>query len=75
MLEAKISGDLNDFDIKHFCEGDPIYCYYFRLPQLQKANENPTETEQKILPSLTISNEKKSLSFIKELLPRLDEKP
>jgi len=58
MLEAKISGDLNDFDMKHFCQGDPNRCYYFRLPQLQETHENPFETEQKILPYHTLDNEK-----------------
>lgn len=75
MLEAKISGDLNDFDIKHFCNGDPIYCYYFRLPRLEKANENPVETEPKILLAPTLSNEKKPLLSIKDLLLRPDERP
>jgi hypothetical protein len=58
MLEANISGDLSDFDVKHFCDGDPNHCYYFRLTQLQKTKENPTEAEQKILPLLTLNNEK-----------------
>jgi hypothetical protein len=75
MLEAQISGELNDFDIKHFCDGNPIYCYYFRLPQIQKTTENPTEPEEKILLPLTPSTQKKPLTPIKELLFKPDENP
>ncbi|MCW3980346.1 MAG: hypothetical protein NWF11_02615 [Candidatus Bathyarchaeota archaeon] len=35
MLEHNLEDDLSDFDLKHFCDGNPIYCYYFRLPQLE----------------------------------------
>jgi hypothetical protein len=75
MLEAQVSGDLSDFDIKHFCDGNPIYCYYFRLPQLEKATENPIEPEEKILPSLISNAAKKPLTPIKELLLKPDENP
>ena len=36
MLELKLKGDLTDFDIRHYCTGNPIFCYYFRLPQIEK---------------------------------------
>ena len=32
MLEQKIDSQLSEFDIKHFCDGNPVYCYYYRLP-------------------------------------------
>jgi hypothetical protein len=35
MLEQNIDDELSDFDLKHFCDGNPVYCYYFRLPQLE----------------------------------------
>ena len=35
MLEMKMEGDLSDFDLKRFCDGNPVYCYYFRLPALE----------------------------------------
>jgi hypothetical protein len=76
MLEAQVSGELNDFDIKHFCDGDPVYCYYFRLPQLRKATESSTaESEEKPLPPLIPSPEKKPLTPLKELLFKPDENP
>ena len=36
MLELKLKGDLTDFDIRHYCIGNQIFCYYFRLPQIEK---------------------------------------
>lgn len=30
MLAENISEELTDFDLRHFCYGRPIYCYYFR---------------------------------------------
>lgn len=35
MLEQNMEDELSDFDLKHFCDGNPVYCYYFRLPHLQ----------------------------------------
>ncbi len=36
MLEMKLNPELTDFDIRNYCEGNPIYCYYFRLPQIEE---------------------------------------
>ena len=46
MLELKLKGDLTDFDIRHYCTGNPIFCYYFRLLQIEKEMK---ENEKKIL--------------------------
>ncbi len=35
MLEMNMEGDLSDFDLKRFCDSNPVYCYYFRLPALE----------------------------------------
>ncbi|MEA2090559.1 MAG: hypothetical protein U9O89_07400 [Thermoproteota archaeon] len=45
MLEKNLDGEVSDFDIRHFCDGNPIYCYYFRLPAIKAAmkNKNPTK--------------------------------
>jgi len=37
MLAENMDGELSEFDLKHFCDGNPVYCYYFRLPALQAA--------------------------------------
>jgi hypothetical protein len=44
MLEQNIDDELSDFDLKHFCDGNPVYCYYFRLPQLE-LKRTPAATE------------------------------
>jgi len=36
MIENGLDGKLSDFDIQHFCNGNPVNCYFYRLPQLQK---------------------------------------
>ncbi len=49
MLELKLKGDLTDFDIRHYCTGNPIFCYYFRLPQIEKEmKENEKKTLKEI---------------------------
>lgn len=42
MLEHQLEDEITDFDIKHFCDGNPIYCYYFRLPAIE-AKETPID--------------------------------
>lgn len=32
MLSQDMVDELTDFDLAHFCDGNPVYCYYFRLP-------------------------------------------
>lgn len=44
MLAENMDAELSEFDLKHFCDGNPIYCYYFRLPALQAA-ARPSRTE------------------------------
>ena len=36
MIREGLDGNLSDFDIKHFCKGNLILCYYFRMPQKRK---------------------------------------
>ncbi|MGB9134326.1 MAG: hypothetical protein WCC63_01890 [Candidatus Bathyarchaeia archaeon] len=50
MLAESIGGELSEFDLKHFCDGNPVYCYYFRVPaartttRLQKTDLEPETT-------------------------------
>jgi len=30
-----MDGEISDFDVQHFCAGNPVYCYYHRTPQKQ----------------------------------------
>jgi len=51
MTEEKMDEELTDFDLKHFCEGKPIYCYYFRKPAIKPRREPPKQlspTEEKL---------------------------
>lgn len=31
MLDLGMDGEVTDFDTHHFCEGNPVYCYFFRV--------------------------------------------
>jgi hypothetical protein len=31
-MPEEVEADLTDADMSHFCNGDPVYCYYFRVP-------------------------------------------
>jgi len=31
MVESELDGVVSSFDIKHFCDGTPIHCYYYRF--------------------------------------------
>ena len=36
MIEKGLDGKISDFDIQHFCDGNPVNCYFYRLPPSQK---------------------------------------
>ena len=37
MIEKGLDGKLTDFDIEHFCDGNPVRCYFYRvLPSEEK---------------------------------------
>jgi len=38
MVEEGLDGKVSDFDIQHFCNGNPVHCYFFRFP-CQKSKE------------------------------------
>jgi hypothetical protein len=51
MIEHGLDEELDDFDITHYCRGNPNYCFYFRFfsgkeqvtePQQESVSENPT---------------------------------
>jgi len=43
MSEEGLEGEVSEFDIQHFCAGNPVYCYYFRTPPQH------TKSQQKAL--------------------------
>lgn len=36
MIKEGLDGSVSDVDIKHFCDGNPLLCYYFRLSPPKK---------------------------------------
>jgi hypothetical protein len=50
MLEKNLDGEVSDFDIRNFCDGNPIYCYYFRSQAIKAALKDKNENKHKILP-------------------------
>jgi len=36
MVEQGLNGMVSEFDVKHFCKGNPFYCYYFRSGSSKK---------------------------------------
>jgi len=63
MLAANIEEELSEFDLEHFCDGNPVFCYYFRLPALELATKRVSETKvllealQKETPVPALTNE------------------
>jgi hypothetical protein len=60
MIEAKMPEEISDFDIKHFCEGEPTYCYYFRLATTQEATKNSTNKQENTPSILTPTIQEKA---------------
>lgn len=36
MIERGLDGNVSDFDIEHYCDGNPINCYFYRVLSSQK---------------------------------------
>ncbi len=52
MVAENMDGDVSEFDMEHFCDGNPVYCYYFRLRALQESVDLPEErVSLEVLPS------------------------
>lgn len=51
MLSQDVVDELTNFDLEHFCDGNPIYCYYFRLPQTEATKPVIEPLKEKAYPS------------------------
>jgi hypothetical protein len=40
MAEKGLDARLSDFDIQHFCNGNPINCFFYRLSPSRKEDES-----------------------------------
>lgn len=70
MLAEKMDEELTEFDLKHFCDGNPVYCYYFRLPFIQATarlseSEVSLETLSKAIPLPEVLTKDVSLKAVK----------
>jgi len=40
MVEEGMNGEVSEFDVQHYCNGNPVNCYYFRRSkQTKEASE------------------------------------
>jgi hypothetical protein len=47
-MPEEVEEELTDVDMSHFCNGDPVYCYYFRVPSQgwrPRQSQNPAEAQ------------------------------
>ena len=50
MANQRLDGTLDEFDIKHYCKGNPNLCYFHRLHTVQKpANRQPEENQSEAI--------------------------
>jgi len=48
MLEKGLDGEVSDFDIKRFCMGNPLCCYYSRTSSKHTKSLEKTTLQEKI---------------------------
>ncbi len=55
MLEEGLDEETSDFDLKHYCRGDPTCCYYFRtsLQGMMTNGKAPAENRTRDLVTAT----------------------
>ena len=48
MLEEGKDAEVSDFDVQHFCVGNPMCCYYYRTPPKQPKTQQKDVLKDKI---------------------------
>jgi len=48
MLEDGLNGAVSDLDVKHYCKGKPIHCYYYRFPPNPRLLDWRADNKQKV---------------------------
>jgi hypothetical protein len=43
MIKQGLDGELDDFDITHYCKGNPNHCYFYRSYKVQKPTNEQLE--------------------------------
>jgi len=48
MVEEGIDGRVSDFDVQHYCNANPINCYYFRTSEKQTTVQSEKTLKHKL---------------------------
>jgi len=51
MEKETIDSTVSDFDIQHYCNGNPVNCYYFRKPNKHTKEQKHEELKHQTSPS------------------------
>jgi hypothetical protein len=52
MLEKGIDDEVSDFDLEHYCQGNPVNCYFFRMLKREEADQPQKKLMEKLEDSL-----------------------
>lgn len=63
MVEQRLDGELDDFDITHYCKGNPNYCYFYRSCSLQKTAAEQLEENKSEKMQVAFSDEPSKLKL------------
>jgi len=48
MEEKSMDGEVSDFDVQHYCHGNPINCYFFRTSERQTTVQSEKTLKHKL---------------------------
>jgi len=76
MTDQRLDGALDEFDITHYCKGNPNLCYFHRLYTVQKpANRQPEENQSEAIQVALKDQLLKPQLEEAEISPNRDESP
>jgi len=53
IAEEDSNEEVSDFDVQHYCNGNPIHCYYFRTSDNQARGQSEKTLSQRLSQILT----------------------
>jgi hypothetical protein len=69
MVNQGLDGELEDFDLKHYCEGNPNHCFFFRFFYNQESVLEQPEENEPSKPIVSMG------AVVLEKAPPLEESP
>jgi hypothetical protein len=54
MIEQGLDEELDDFDLTHYCEGNPHYCFFFRFFGKREPNVEQPEQDESAKPMVSL---------------------